>query len=102
MKATFFTLSTLTAFATAAAPAAMKGMQPSELLPGGLTPEDLASPDFQGIADKKGVTLERRQDGCKRCVDNCNSIGGLGDAACKVVICAIEVCLSSRIQGLAI
>ena len=93
MKATFFALSTLTAFAAAAVPAAMKGMQPSEMLPGGLTPEDLASTDFQGIADKKGVKLERRQEGCKRCIDNCNSIGGLGDAACKVVICAIEVCL---------
>lgn len=94
MKATFFTLTALTAFA-AATPSAMgmgKDTKPSDLLPEGLTPEDLASKDFEDIADKKGVNLMRRQSGCKRCIDNCSSIGGLGESACKVVICAIEVC----------
>lgn len=95
MKATFFALSALTAFA-AATPSAMgmgKDIKASDLLPEGLTPEDLASKDFEEIADKKGVNLMRREyTGCKRCIDNCNSIGGIGEAACKVTICAIEVC----------
>lgn len=82
MKATFFALTALTAFAVAI-PSAMgmdKDMKAEDLLPEGLTPEDLASKDFEEIADKKGVNLMRRQDGCKRCIDNCASIGGLGES----------------------
>ncbi|KAL2212886.1 hypothetical protein CC79DRAFT_1394065 [Sarocladium strictum] len=38
----------------------------------------------------RGLQLVKKETQCKDCIDNCRDIGGLGDEACKVVICAIQ------------
>lgn len=80
MKATFFALTALTAFATAAP--SINGMDQKT--------HERMQVARQSENDADG--LLKRQGGCKQCIDNCKSIGGLGEAACKVVICAVEVC----------
>ena len=39
----------------------------------------------------RGLALVERQQGCHQCIDNCQAVGGIADAACKIVICAVQV-----------
>jgi hypothetical protein len=49
-----------------------------------------ASPARAVDLDARELTAEQAR-GCHQCIDNCEQIGGLGEAACKVLVCAIEV-----------
>lgn len=56
------------------------------------------SPDIEAAEAERvlrGVKVARDDNVCEDCIKRCQEIGGIGDAACKVVICAIQVRVSS-------
>lgn len=61
-----------------------------------------ADPAASDANIKRGLELVAREDSCHKCIDNCEKIGGVADAACKATVCAVQARLPTLMMCISV